>query len=131
MVTIDKFSRTPVYEQIAEGFCREVLCGLMKEGDQMPSVRELSVLLSTNPNTVQKAYLELDRRGVISTAPGVGTFIRQGALEALRESRKAKLADLAALANELKLAGIAEEEVQTLIHTVYSETNSNEKEQQL
>ena len=131
MVTIDKFSRTPVYEQIAEGFCREVLCGLMKEGDQMPSVRELSVLLSTNPNTVQKAYLELDRRGVISTAPGVGTFIRQGALEALRESRKAKLADLAALANELKLAGIAEEEIQTLIHTVYSETNSNEKEQQL
>ncbi len=131
MVTIDKFSRTPVYEQIAEGFCREVLCGLMKEGDQMPSVRELSVLLSTNPNTVQKAYLELDRRGVISTAPGVGTFIRQGALEALRESRKAKLADLAALTKELKLAGIAEEEVQTLIHTVYSETNSNEKEQQL
>jgi GntR family transcriptional regulator len=128
MVTIDKFSRMPVYEQIAEGFCREVLCGLMKEGDQMPSVRELSVLLSTNPNTVQKAYLELDRRGVISTAPGVGTFIRQGALETLRESMKAKLADLAALAKELKLAGIAEQEVQDLIHTIYTESDSNEKE---
>jgi GntR family transcriptional regulator len=131
MVTIDKFSRTPVYEQIAEGFCREVLCGLIREGDQMPSVRELSVLLSTNPNTVQKAYLELDRRGVISTASGVGTFIRQGALETLRESKKAKLNDLAALTRELFDAGIPEEELHTLIQTVYSQTNSNEKEQQL
>ena len=131
MVTIDKFSRTPVYEQIADGFCREVLCGLMAEGSQMPSVRELSVLLSTNPNTVQKAYLELDRRGVISTAPGVGTFIRQGALETLRASMKARLADLAALVRELSVAGIAEEEVQDLIHTIYTEPNSNEKETQL
>ena len=128
MVTIDKFSRTPVYEQIADGFCREVLCGLMKEGDQMPSVRELSLLLSTNPNTVQKAYLELDRRGVISTAPGVGTFIRQGALQTLRESMKERLSELAALARELKLAGIAEQEVQDLIHTIYTESDSNEKE---
>ena len=85
-------------------------------------------MLSTNPNTVQKAYLELDRRGVISTAPGVGTFIRQGALETLRESKKAKLADLADLVKELSVAGIPEEEVHTLIQTVYSQTNSNEKE---
>ena len=131
MVTIDKFSRTPVYEQIADGFCREVLCGLMAEGSQMPSVRELSVLLSTNPNTVQKAYLELDRRGVISTAPGVGTFIRQGALETLRESMKTRLADLAALARELKVAGIAEQEVQDLIHNIYADSNTNEKENKL
>lgn len=128
MVTIDKFSRTPVYEQIADGFCREVLCGLMAEGSQMPSVRELSVLLSTNPNTVQKAYLELDRRGVISTAPGVGTFIRQGALKTLRESMKARLADLTALARELAIAGIPEQEVQDLIHRTYQESNPNEKE---
>lgn len=131
MVTIDKFSRTPVYEQIAEGICREVLCGLLKEGDQIPSVRELSVLLTTNPNTVQKAYLELDRRGVISTAPGVGTFIRQGATSALRESKKAKLADLAALVKELSVAGIPEQELQKIVRTVYAESNSNEKEPEL
>ena len=131
MVSIDKFSRTPVYEQIAEGFCREVLCGLLKEGEQIPSVRELSALLSTNPNTVQKAYLELDRKGVITTAPGVGTFIRPGAVSALRESKKERLADLAALVRELSEAGIPEEELHKTVHVAYNPTDSDEKELKL
>lgn len=130
MVTIDKFSRTPVYEQIADGFCREVLCGLMPEGTQMPSVRELSVLLATNPNTVQKAYLELDRRGVISSAPGVGSFIRQGAAGAIRDGMKTRMNEIAAIARELALAGIAEEDVIACIRSAYQNQNqqTNEKE---
>lgn len=119
MVTIDKLSRTPVYEQIADGFCREVICGLMPEGTQMPSVRELSVLLSTNPNTVQKAYLELDRRGVISSAPGVGSFIRTGAKDAIRNGMKSRMSEISAIARELALAGIPEEEVLDCIRSAY------------
>ncbi len=119
MVTLNKYSKTPIYEQIADGFCREVLCGLMPEGSQMPSVRELSVLLATNPNTVQKAYLELDRRGVISSAPGVGSFIRPGAAEAIRESLRSRLREIEAIAEELALAGIPEAAVTDCIHAVY------------
>ncbi len=119
MVTIDKLSRTPVYEQIADGFCREVICGLMPEGAQMPSVRELSVLLSTNPNTVQKAYLELDRRGVISSAPGVGSFVRTGAADAIRNGMKSRMSEITSIARELALAGIPEDEVLDCIRSAY------------
>ncbi|MBQ8287763.1 MAG: GntR family transcriptional regulator [Clostridia bacterium] len=130
MVTIDKFSRTPVYEQIADGFCREVLCGLMPEGAQMPSVRELSVLLATNPNTVQKAYLELDRRGVISSAPGVGSFIRPGAADAIREGMKSRMSEITAIARELALAGIPEEEVLDCIRSAYRDPDQPKTEKE-
>ncbi len=120
MVTIDKLSGIPVYEQIADGICREVVCGLMPEGSQMPSVRELSALLTTNPNTVQKAYLELERRGVTATSPGVGTFIRPGAAAAIRENLKARLADIEALAKELALAGIDRAEAMEAVRRAYT-----------
>ena len=55
MVSIDKLSRVPIYEQIVDGICKEVVSGLMAEGAQLPSVREMSQLLSANPNTIQKA----------------------------------------------------------------------------
>ena len=130
MVNIDKFSRIPVYEQIANAFCREVLCGLMSEGAQMPSVRELSVLLATNPNTVQKAYLELDRRGVISSAPGVGSFIRTGAADAIRENMKSRLHEISAIAQELSLAGIPEAEVLDCIRAAYRDAHQFKTEKE-
>lgn len=127
MVSIDKLSRTPIYEQIADGFCREVAGGLMREGDQLPSVRELSQLLSANPNTVQKAYLELDRRGVIASSPGVGCFIRAGALNAIRQSMTARLAELHSLVRELAISGIPEEEVRRVIADAYRTNASDAK----
>ena len=65
MFHIDPLSRKPVYEQIIDQMERFVLTGLMKPGTQLPSVRSLSMELSINPNTIQKAYSELDARGVI------------------------------------------------------------------
>ena len=96
----------------------------------MPSVRELSVLLATNPNTVQKAYLELDRRGVISSAPGVGSFIRPGAAEAIREGMRSLMREITAIARELALAGIPEEEVQDCIRSAYRDPASIQTEKE-
>lgn len=129
MVSIDKLSRTPIYEQIADGFCREVSSGLMREGDQLPSVRELSQLLSANPNTVQKAYLELDRRGVIASAPGVGCFIRTGAVDAIRQSMAARLGELQSLVRELAISGVPEADVVKVIADAYASANSKEGKQ--
>ena len=72
MFSVDPLSRTPVYEQIVEQCEQYVLLGVLCAGDRLPSVRQLSVELSINPNTIQKAYIELDRRGMVTAVPGRG-----------------------------------------------------------
>jgi len=77
MFQIDTMSRMPIYEQVVNQLEYFVLNGILKEGEQIPSVRNLSVDLSINPNTIQKAYFELDKRGIIQSVPGRGCFVCQ------------------------------------------------------
>ena len=79
----------PIYEQIVENFKLQIYKGILQEGDQMPSVRNLAVELSTNPNTVQKAYAELERQGFMYTVKGRGNFVKGDNL--LKESKKNEL----------------------------------------
>ena len=75
MIQLDLRGNKSIYEQIIDKFKELIKCGTMKQGDKMPSVRELSRTLGVNPNTIQKAYRELERQGYIYTAAGVGTFV--------------------------------------------------------
>ena len=111
MLLLDKFSGKPVYEQLIEGVERNILTGVFAEGTQLPSLRELSAALSVNPNTIQKSYAELTRRGVILPAPGSGCYVAPNAREVLRREAKGKLEALRALADELRLAGVDEQEI--------------------
>jgi len=115
MFVIDKFSRKPIYEQIIEGIEKQIIGGIIKELDQLPSIRELSVTLSINPHTIQKAFTELDRAGIIFSNQGRGCFVAADAKEKIRARMSEKLAELSALAHELALSGIDET---TLIDTV-------------
>ena len=108
MIVIDKFSRKPIYEQIIEGIERQIVSGLLKELDQLPSIRELSVTLSINPNTIQKAFTELDRAGIIFSTQGRGCFVSENAKEKIRNRTADKLEAFSALAHELSLSGIEE-----------------------
>ncbi len=119
MLVIDKFSRKPIYEQIIDGIEREVMAGIYSEKEQLPSIRELSVTLGINPNTIQKAFLELDRRGVIITGQGRGCFVAQGALESIRERLAGKIHEIRALAEELSLAGIEKDLILEAIEKAY------------
>lgn len=130
MLNIDKLSRKPIYEQIVDGICKEISTGLMKEGDQLPSVRELSVLLSTNPNTIQKAYIELDRRGIITSAPGRGSFVKQGAEDAIRSFTEDQLGELVAMIRPLALAKIPKERLYALIDETYAAILDHKEEKQ-
>jgi GntR family transcriptional regulator len=111
MLLLDKFSGKPVYEQLIEGVERNILTGIFAPGTQLPSLRELSAAPSVNPNTIQKSYAELTRRAVILPAPGSGCYVAPNALEVLRREAKVKLEALRALADELRLAGIDEQEI--------------------
>ena len=95
-----------------------MLKGIMKEGDKMPSVRSLSMELSTNPNTIQKAYMELDRRGILVSVPGKGSFISAEALKIVGKSKE-KLSDLKEIVRKLAYAGVSKSEITDMIEEVY------------
>lgn len=75
MFTLDLRGHKSIYEQITDGFKEMIMTGALACGEKMPSVRELSKNLGVNPNTIQKAYRELERQGYVYTATGVGTFV--------------------------------------------------------
>ena len=108
---IDKFSSKPVYEQIVDGVERNILLGIYPVGAHLPSVRELSVDLGINPNTIQKSYTELIRRGVICSSPGSGCFVTPQAKRKIRDRAREKLPQLSNLVKELRLAGIEADEL--------------------
>jgi Predicted transcriptional regulators len=109
----------PIYEQVVNQLEYFVLNGILKEGEQIPSVRNLSVDLSINPNTIQKAYFELDKRGIIQSVPGRGCFVTDSAKDILSAKKREQLADLKILVNELALAEVRKEEVISCIEEVY------------
>lgn len=119
MFTIDVMSRVPVYEQLIKQVEDQVLKGIMKEGDKMPSVRSLSMELSTNPNTIQKAYMELDRRGILVSVLGKGSFISAEALKIVGNQSKEKLSDLKEIVRKLAYAGVSKSEITDMIEEVY------------
>lgn len=121
MYQIDNQSRIPVYEQIIRQVEQYVLIGILKQSDQLPSVRAMSLQLHLNPNTVQKAYTELERRRVIYTTAGVGCFVSNEAAEILKEERRGRLSQLKPELRELRLSGITETEISELVKSVYEE----------
>lgn len=121
MFRIDPLSRQPVYEQLIEQLEKLVLTGLLSADSQLPSVRSLSLELSINPNTIQKAYSDLDLRGIIYSVPGIGSFVSRNAAEILQAHMRRKLDQLRQLADALALAGIPEKDLTDCIHTAYKE----------
>lgn len=84
---VDPSSGVPIYLQVVNQVKRAVASGLLDKGDQLPSVRELAMELTVNPNTVAKAYQELERDGTIQTVRGVGTFISEKQQKLVLEER--------------------------------------------
>ncbi|MGN0161672.1 MAG: GntR family transcriptional regulator [Lachnospiraceae bacterium] len=121
MFQIDVMSRTPVYEQLIDQVEKFILAGVLAEGDKMPSVRSLSMELSVNPNTIQKAISELDRRGIIYSVPGKGCFVSEKAKKALQVSRRGNLKGLSDQLRELALAGISKDEIISCVNEVFGE----------
>ena len=75
MVHLDYRDVRPIYSQIADGFRNQITSGILRCDDKLPSVRELAAELSINPNTIQRAYRQLEAEGWIATVPGKGCFV--------------------------------------------------------
>ena len=110
MVTINYKDGRPFYEQVKEDLRRLVVSGALRPGDKLPSVRELAGQLAINPNTIQRAYRELEAEGYICSVPGKGSFVRERS-EAAAARKAELLQELTALGRELKLLGASQEEL--------------------
>ena len=119
MLVIDKFSRKPIYEQIVEGIERDIVMGILRDREQLPSIRELSAILGVNPNTIQKAFQELDRNGIIVSGQGRGCFVADHAAERIKEKVSVRITEIEAIAAELARAGIEEEKLLEAIRRAY------------
>jgi GntR family transcriptional regulator len=86
--------REPIYRQLATQIREGVARGRLKPGARLPSVRELSRTLVVNPNTIARAYTELERDGVLHTRQGLGVFVAEPTNDLTKTARRKKLADL-------------------------------------
>ncbi len=116
VLTVDPRSGVPIYLQVIEQVKRSVALGILGAGEQLPTVKQLALDLTINPNTVAKAYRELERDGVIETASGRGSFVKSNGVA---ETTKAAATDVARDAmtvavREAKSIGLSADEVRSL-----------------
>lgn len=120
MLTLNYRDSRPIYEQIKDGLRRMIVTGAMKQDEKLPSVRSLATQLSINPNTIQRAYNELEAEGYIYSVAGKGSFV-SGTADADTARRASLTGDLRKLMGELRYLGVTAEEAMTLIKEVYEQ----------
>ncbi len=115
VLEIDASSNIPIYEQIADKLRYAIAARAYRPGDQLPSVRQLSIALLVNPNTVAKAYRDLEREGLTYSRKGRGIFVSDSAPEACRKARRMVVAQrIASALGEAVRSGLEPEEVREL-----------------
>lgn len=118
MFTIDLTSRTPIYEQIYFKIIELVIKGSLKENDQIPSVRNFAKESGINPNTVAKAYQELERNGIIYSLTGRGSFIAKIDRKIIKEFI---LSDFDSSVQKALTNGAESDELKERINKIYND----------
>ncbi len=123
MLKLSYGDRRPIYEQIKEKIKSLIISGVLKENERIPSVRELAVSMAINPNTIQKAYKELEGEGYIYSLRSKGYFVApvdtvqvSGKIDALTESLRANV-------RELYFLGVEKEKIDNTVREIYGGAN--------
>ena len=114
LIQISYSDAKPIYEKVKDSLCRMILTGALPPDSRLPSVRELAMELAINPNTIQRAYRELEQEGYIVSVPGKGSFVSRDGT-ARRQRRQELAGKLQELVRELKTLGATEEELISLV----------------
>jgi len=118
MFSVDTRSKQPIYRQIMDQIVLLVSTGVLDTGEQLPSIRDLATSLGINPNTVARAYSELEQRGVIDTIPKKGAFVADISLtKEIKAEARVQLADF--FTNYRKL-GLSADEIRSLAEEAFS-----------
>lgn len=120
MIILDYRDKRPIYEQVVEKLERLIVNGGLETDARMPSVRSLAMDLSVNPNTIQRAYTQLEKEGYLYTVSGRGSFVAPES--EWRENKQSKvLSDWLNMTRQAKEAGVPKELLQRRIREVYEE----------
>lgn len=114
MISLNYRDSRPIYEQIKDGLRKLIVAGAMPPGEKLPSVRALAMQLSINPNTIQRAYNELESDGYIYSVPGKGSFA-SGNLDADAARKKELLGQVREMIAELRYLGVSRQELLALM----------------
>ncbi|SFS37029.1 GntR family transcriptional regulator [Paenibacillus sp. 453mf] len=112
MFELDVRSRKPIYEQLVERIKELIMLEMLQPDEQLPSVRHLSAELTVNPNTIQKAYRELERDGYIYSLPGKGSFVAKVEHRPVDQRKQELRLEIHKLFTEAIYLGLTEDEIQ-------------------
>jgi GntR family transcriptional regulator len=120
MITLSSLSKVPIYQQIIDQILSQIAMGILEAHVQMPAVRSLAQNLGINPNTVVKAYSELEHAGYLYTKAGVGSFVSEEASfnSKLKQQKLDELRKEIALLHKL---GYQQDTLISMIHEIYQE----------
>ncbi len=120
MIVLDYRDKRPLNEQVAEKMMNLIVQGILSPGEKLPSVRNMAVDLSINPNTVQRAYATLEEKGYITTVTGRGNFVSEEESWKKNLTRE-MLSELEAVTRRVMAAGIGKDEALKCVRGIYEE----------
>ncbi|HEX4472805.1 MAG TPA: GntR family transcriptional regulator [Nocardioides sp.] len=121
--SLDSGSGVSPYLQVVHQVRRALRLGLLTEGDQLPTVKDVVARLAINPNTVLKAYRELERDGLVAARPGVGTFVTRTLADSSLAAHGPLRRDLVRWLAKARLAGLDEESIEALFLATFRHVN--------
>jgi GntR family transcriptional regulator len=120
---LDTHSGVSPYLQVVQQVRRALLLGLLVEGDQLPTVKDVVASLAINPNTVLKAYRELEREGLVAARPGVGTFVIRTLADSSLAAHEPLRKELARWITKARTAGLDDDSIEALFVNTFRAVN--------
>jgi len=118
IINIDLKDPRPIFKQVRDGLKKLIICGILKPDEKIPSVREMAQNLAINPNTIQKAYRDLEAEGYVYQVTGKGTFVASTEPGENSEKTEQLLLEVLKLARELIYLGISKEEIVAAVESL-------------
>ena len=116
---LDPRSGVAPYLQIVQQVRRALLLGLLVEGDRLPTVKQVVAKVAINPNTVLKAYRDLEREGLVAPKPGVGTFVTKTLAQASPDEHEPLRRQLRQWLDQARAAGLSDAGIEALFHSTF------------
>ena len=124
MISLNYRDSRPIYEQIRDGLRKLIVTGALSADEKLPSVRALAAQLAINPNTIQRAYMELEQQGLIYPVKGKGSFVTDSSR--IRQiGMEETLSELKKITEKGMALGVGEEEMIGVIRSCYKEGNND------
>lgn len=118
IISIDLKDPRPIFEQVRDGFKKLIICGILASDEKIPSVREMAQNLAINPNTIQKAYRDLETEGYVYQVTGKGTFVAAVTPGENREKIGKLQDDMKDIMRELIYLGVSKAQIKTVVDEV-------------